>query len=145
MKKKAIPYFEFTDGYDIVRVMVKGFIAKPDKATTHSNWLESVITVKGCTLGGQYSAEFLPIDFHRFRQQLVSLMYGLDKSAIFVGELGYLRLRFQVIKDCFAEISVKACDVPGIGSELTFDMNVRFSDIEKAVKDLDNIVERYPN
>jgi hypothetical protein len=144
MKKRPAPYFEITDGSDIVRVTVDGYATKPNEARTGSQWLESVITVKGCTLGGQFSAEFLPVDFHRFRQQLVSLIYGLDKRATFVGELGYLRVRCEVVHESFAEMDVKACDVPGIGSELTFNISIQMSDVNKLIVQLESILKCYP-
>ncbi|UOE47941.1 hypothetical protein MTO98_26375 [Mucilaginibacter sp. SMC90] len=63
MKKKSSPYFEITDAYDIVRVTVKGLTKKSTKVVTNKGWLDIDITVKGCTLGGSYHAEFLPISF----------------------------------------------------------------------------------
>ena len=144
MKKRPAPYFEITDGSDIVRVTVDGYTTKPSEAKTGSQWLESVITVKGCTLGGQYSAEFLPIEFHRFRQQLVSLIYGLERTATFESESEFLRLRFEMIYEGFAEIDVRACDVPGVGSVLNFKMGMAISDINNLVRQLENILNWYP-
>jgi hypothetical protein len=144
MKKRPAPYFEITDGSDIVRVTVDGYTTKPSEAKTGSRWLESVITVKGCTLGGQYSAEFLPIEFHQFRQRLVSLIYGLERTATFESESEFLRLQFEMIYEDFAEIDVRACDVPGVGSVLNFKMGMAVSDINSLVLQLENILNRYP-
>ncbi|AYL94232.1 WapI family immunity protein [Mucilaginibacter celer] len=144
MKKKSPLYFEITDAYDIVRVTVKGPTKKSTKVVNNKGWLDIDITVKGCTLGGSYHAEFLPISFHSFRQQLVSLMYGLDKTAAFDGVMGYLKLEFEVKYEGFAEIKVRACDVPGIGSELTFKMSIQLSDVNELVLQLDSILSRYP-
>jgi len=147
MKKKKVapPYFEITDASDIVRVTVNGIIPQSANVTTRTQRLESIITVKGCRLGGQFSAEFLPINFYTFRQQLVSLIYSLDKSATFEGDVGYLKLHFEAFFDeGYAEISVNAQDVPGIGSELTFKLNIELSEIEHLIKQLDVILERYP-
>jgi hypothetical protein len=106
--------------------------------------LQSVITVKGCTLGGQYSAEFLPIEFHRFRQQLGSLIYGLERTATFESQSEFLRLQFEMIYEDFAEINVRACDVPGVGSILSFKMAMAVSDINNLVLQLENILNRFP-
>lgn len=144
MKRKSAPYFEITDAFDIVRVTINGFTKKSTKVVNNKGWLDIEITVKGCTLGGSYHAEFLPISFHRFRQQLISLMYGLDKTAVFDGVMGYLKLEFENKHEGFAEIKVKACDVPGIGSELTFKMNIQLTDINELVLQLDSILSRYP-
>lgn len=144
MKKRPSPYFEITDGSDIVRVTVDGYATKPSEARASSQWLESVITVKGCTLGGQYIAEFRPIEFNRFRQQLVLLIYGLERTATFESESEFLRLQLEMIYEDFAEIDVRACDVPGVGSVLSFKMGMAVSDINGLVLQLENILNRYP-
>jgi hypothetical protein len=144
MKKRPSPYFEITDGSDIVRVSIDGYTTKPSEARTGSQWLESVVTVKGCTLGGQYSAEFMPIEIHRFRQQLVSLIYGLEKIATFENESEFLHLQFEIIYEDFAEIEVRACDVPGVGSVLNFKMGMAISDINSLMLQLENILNWYP-
>lgn len=142
--KKAIPYIEITDGGDIVRVTVKGSTSKPKKSFTSSQWLEATVTVKGCTFTGQFTAEFLPVSFHQFRQQLVSIFYHLENKATFEGEMNYLKLEFEAQDDEYIEINVKAADVPGIGAELSFKMATDRSEIERLVTQLDYILERYP-
>jgi len=142
--KKAIPYIEITDGGDIVRITVNGSIPKPKKAFTSHQWLEAEVTVKGCTFSGQFTAEFLPVNFHQFRQQLVSLLYHFENKATFEGEMGYLKLEFEAQDDEYIEIGIRACDVPGIGAELSFKMATDRPEIERLVTQLDSILERYP-
>jgi|GEM_PF-3859130 hypothetical protein len=141
--KKPTPYIEITDGGDIVRVTVNGSTQKPKKAFTSHQWLEATVTVKGCTFSGQFTAEFLPVNFHQFRQQLASLLYHLENKATFEGEMGYLKLEFEAQDDEYIEIGVRACDLPDIGAELSFKMATDRPQIERLINQLDYILECY--
>jgi hypothetical protein len=143
MKKSSI-YFEITDAADLVRVEIVGITDGPSIDHQDKQWLDTTVTVKGSVFSGQYSAEFMPVDFYRFRQQLVSLIYNLEETATFEGTEGYLKILFNVEPDGYTQINVTACDVPGIGGKLSFGMGIEQSDVERLIKQLDAIVELYP-
>jgi hypothetical protein len=142
--KRHLPYFEITDGGDIVRVEVIGTTASPSIDHRDKPWLETTVTVKGSSFRGQYSAEFMPIDFYKFRQQLVSLKYHLDQNAAFEGTEGYLRILFNIEHDGYTEIKVEACDVPGIGAILGFGMSLELSYLQRLIDQLDEVLKHYP-
>jgi len=142
--EKQPAYFEIFDGGDILRVEVIGINDNASNDTKNPQNLDAEITVKACTFHGQYGAEFMPFDFYRFRQQLVSLVYNLEKTATFNCMEGYLEIAVIIEPDDYINVKIKACDVPGIGGELSFTLSLEKSDIENIVQQLDNILELYP-
>ena len=142
--KKHSAYFEIFDGGDILRVEVIGIADSPSTDLQGKEDLDAKITIKACTFHGQYSAEFMSMDFFTFRQQLVSLIYDLGKTATFKGIEGYLKIDVDIEPDGYINVRIKACDVPGIGGELSFGISLEKSDIENLVQQLDNILELYP-
>jgi hypothetical protein len=142
--KKSSAYFEISDGGDMVRVEILGTTNSPSIDSQGKQWLDAKINVKGCTFRGQYGAEFMPIDFYKFRQQLVSIIYNLDKTAIFNGTEGFLEIKVAVNPADYFDIKIKACDVPGIGAELNFGLCMEKSGIDFLIQHLDKILDLYP-
>jgi len=142
--KKHSAYFELFDGGDILRVEVLGITYNPSTNPKYTQNLDAQITVKACTFHGQYGAELMASDFYKFRQQLVSLMYNLEKTATFNCMEGYLEIKMIVEPDDYINVRIKACDVPGIGGELSYGISVEKSGIENLVQQLDVILELYP-
>lgn len=138
-----IAHFEIFDGSDIIRVEVIGITSNPSIDHRGKIWLETIVKAKGCTFSGQFSAQFMPVDFYKFRQQLISLIYSLDNTAIFEGTEGYLTIKFLVEPNDYINVKVKACDLPGIGGELSYGVYMEKSNIGDLVKQLDQILELY--
>jgi hypothetical protein len=141
---KPFPYFEIFDGGDLLRVEVIGTTGSPSGDLKHKLWLDGLITVKGCTFRGQYNAEFMRVDFYKFRQQLISLVYNLEKTAAFNSIEGYLKIEFRVEAGDYMTIKIIACDVPGIGGELRYGVSMEKQNIHYLITQLDNILELYP-
>nr|WP_208094407.1 hypothetical protein [Mucilaginibacter agri] len=105
--------------------------------------LNGFVTVSSNALHGCFSAEFMPIDFQMFRQQLALLIYGLENIAIFEGTMGHLQLRLQECRDHLFEVSVIVCQLPEIGTELNYRLKLAKTDIDKLIDQLDQILDRY--
>jgi hypothetical protein len=125
---KPFAYFETFDGGDLLRVEVIGTTGSPSGDLKDKLWLEVLITVKGCTFRGQYNAQFMRVDFYKFRKQLISLIYNLEKTAAFNSTEGYLEIEFDVEAGDYITKIIE-CDVPGIGGELRFGVSIEKPDM----------------
>ncbi|HZZ75646.1 MAG TPA: hypothetical protein VFE04_06930, partial [Puia sp.] len=109
-----------------------------------NNWIITQVTIKGGKFSGQFDAEFLTIDFERFKQELRPLYEDLKGSATFSGIEGYLELK--VIGDGLGhfDVAVTACDQPGIGGKLTFIMAFDQTYLTDLISQLDRITKHFP-
>lgn len=114
--KSPLACSEIVDGEDRVKFEVVGTVNNPSYPNWQDQMLDVNVTVKGCTLGGKFSTEFMPVDVYTFRQQLISINYGVDEIAVFEGLMGYLQLRLPAAENGLFEVHVKTCDVPRNGA-----------------------------
>jgi len=64
---------------------------------------------------------------------LVSRMYNIEKTATFNCMEGYLEIKVIVEPDDHMNVRIKACNVPGIGGELSYGISAEKLEIEKLV------------
>src|SRR5690606_34251681 len=102
------------------------------------------MTVKGGSFSGQYSGDFMTVDFEKFKQELSRLYDNLKGTANFNDLEGYLVLKIDGDGIGHLEVQVKACDQPGInGSELTFSMAFDQTELKELVNQLDRITKQF--
>lgn len=137
-------YFEIFDAGDLVRIEPKHLAHKGAEMDYDRNWIITTVTIKAGKFSGKYDAEFMTIDFEKFKQQLMLLYDDLKGSAVFEGLEGQLEL--SIIGDGLGHftIDVAACDHPGYGGRLTFTMSFDQTDIKDLIHQLKNITETYP-
>jgi hypothetical protein len=138
-------YFELIDAGDLVRLKPIELIKYDSDIDWDKNWVKTQVTVKGGKFSGQYTGEFMTVDFEKFKQELSKLYNNLKGTANFNDLEGYLELKINGDGIGHFEVEVKACDQPGInGSELTFTMAFDQTELNELVKQLDRITKRFP-
>lgn len=145
MKDKQEIYFELLDAGDIVRLEPIELIKYDSNIDWDKNWVNTKVTVKGGKFSGQYSGEFLTMDFEKFKQELSRLYNDLNGIVNFNDLEGYLELK--IIGDGIGhfEVNVKACDQPGVNSsELTFTMGFDQTELKNLVLQLERITKLFP-
>ena len=138
-------YFELFDAGDIVRLEPIELINYDSNIDWDKNWVKTKVTVKGGKFSGQYSGDFMTVDFEKFKQELSRLYDNLKGTANFNDLEGYLELKITGDGIGHFVVDVKACDQPGINaSELTFTMGFDQTEIKNLVDQLDRITKQYP-
>ena len=138
-------YFELFDAGDLVRLEPIELIKYDSDIDWDKNWVKTQVTVKGGKFSGQYSGEFMTVDFEKFKQELSRLYDNLKGTANFNDLEGYLELKIKGDGLGHFEVQVKACDQPGInGSELSFTMAFDQSELKELVNQFDRITRQFP-
>ena len=138
-------YFEILDAGDIIRLEPLEIVNYDSNIDWDKNWVKTLVTIKGGEFSGQYTGDFMTVDFEKFKQELSGLYDNLKGTANFYDIEGYLQLK--IVGDGFGhfEVDVEACDQPGIcGSKLLFTMAFDQTEIKELVKQLDSITKRFP-
>ena len=145
MTERQEIYFELFDAGDIVRLEPIELINYDSNIDWDKNWVKTKVTVKGGKFSGQYSGDFMTVDFEKFKQELSRLYDNLKGTANFNDLEGYLELKITGDGIGHFEVDVKACDQPGINaSELTFTMGFDQTEIKNLVNQLDRITKQFP-
>ena len=138
-------YFELFDAGDLVRLEPLEFINYDSDIDWDKNWVKTQVTVKGGKFSGQYSGEFMTIDFEKFKQELSRLYNNLKGTSSFNDIEGYIELKINGDGLGHFNVEVKACDKPGIyGSELSFTMAFDQTELKELVNQLDRITKQFP-
>lgn len=145
MTKRQEIYFELFDAGDIVRLEPIELIKYDSNIDWDRNWVKTNVTVKGGKFSGQYSGDFMTVDFEKFKQELSRLYDNLKGTANFNDLEGYLELKITGDGIGHFEVDIKACDQPGINaSELTFTMGFDQTELKELVNQLDRITKQFP-
>jgi hypothetical protein len=142
IKHKA--FLEFFDAGYIVRIETQSYLFKEADNNWDKNWLKTFVTVKGGKFSGQYPANFMTIDFRKFKDDLLTLHDNYNGSAEFSGRDGYLELKIKGDGLGHFELNVVARDEPNYGGQLTFEMAFDQTSLDELIEQLDNILSAYP-
>jgi len=145
MTERPDIYFELFDAGDLVRLEPIELIKYDSDIDWDKNWVKTQVTVKGGKFSGQYSGEFMTVDFEKFKQELSRLYDNLKGTVNFNDLEGYLELKINGDGIGHFEVQVNACDQPGIyGSELSFTMAFDQTELKELVNQLDQITRQFP-
>lgn len=145
MDERKEIYFEIFDAGDLVRLEPIELIKYNSDVDWDKNWIKTQVTIKGGKFSGQYSGDFMTVDFEKFKQELSMLYDNLQGTANFNDLEGYLELKITGDGIGHFEVDVKACDQPGVNaSELTFTMGFDQTEIKDLVNQLDRITKQFP-
>lgn len=145
MTERQEIYFELVDAGNIVRLEPIELIKYDSNIDWDKNWVKTKVTIKGGQFLGQYSGDFMTIDFEKFKQQLSRLYNNLQGFANFNDLEGYLELKIAGDGIGHFEVNVKACDQPGANaSELIFTMGFDQTQLKDLVHQLDRITKQFP-
>lgn len=137
-------YFEISDSGNIVKLEPKQLVRQGSELDWDNNWIITTITVKGGKFSGQYEAEFMTIDFEKFKQELSLLYNNLNGSATFNGLEEQLELKIKGDGIGHFEMIVTACDQTGYGGKLKFTMSFDQTSIKELVSQLERITKNFP-
>lgn len=145
MDEKQEIYFEIFDAGDLVRLEPIELIKYNSYVDWDKNWIKTQVTIKGGKFSGQYSGDFMTVDFEKFKQELSILYDNLQGTANFNDLKSFLELKITGDGIGHFEVNVKACDQPGVNaSELTFTMGFDQTEIKDLVNQLDRITKQFP-
>ena len=144
MTERQEIYFEIFDAGDIVRLEPKRLVREGSEIDYDNNCIITTVTVKGGKFSGQFDAEFMTIEFEKFKQELKPLYDNLKGSATFSGLEGQLELKIVGDKIGHFEVSVVASDQPGDGGQLSYTMEIDQTSIKELVYQLDTITKMFP-
>lgn len=138
-------YFELSDAGDLVRLEPIELIKYDSDIDWDKNWVKTQVTVKGGKFSGQYTGEFMTVDFEKFKQELSRLYDNLKGTANFNDLEGYLELKITGDGIGHFEVNVTACDQPGLNaSELTYTLTFDQTELKELVNQLDRITKHFP-
>lgn len=145
MDEKQEIYFEIFDAGDLVRLEPIELIKYNSDVDWDKNWIKTNVTIKGGKFSGQYSGDFMTVDFEKFKQELSILYDNLQGTANFNDLEGFLELKITGDGIGHFQVNVKACDQPGVNaSELTFTMGFDQTEIKDLLNQLDRITKQFP-
>jgi hypothetical protein len=145
MDERQEIYFELFDAGDFVRLEPMELIKYDSDIDWDQNWVKTKVTIKGGKFTGQYSGDFMTVDFEKFKQELSRLYDNLKGTANFNDLEGYIELKITGDGIGHFEVDVKACDQPGVNaSELTFTMGFDQTELKELVNQLDRITKQFP-
>ncbi|TWJ03445.1 hypothetical protein JN11_00988 [Mucilaginibacter frigoritolerans] len=137
--------FELSESGDIVRIEPLEYLRYDSNLDWDKNWIKTKVFIKGGAFSGEYIADFMSVDFLRFRNEFNALYDNLSGSAYFYDLEGYLEMKIKGDGFGHFNVDVKACDAPGVNaSYLTFWMTFDQTYIKQMVRGLDAIIKEFP-
>ena len=108
------------------------------------NWLNGSITLKAGKFSGKYSAYFQTTDFSSLKEQLGILYNELNGTAKFSTLEEQLEMEFTGDGLGHFQVECKAVDEAGVGSELSFIINIDQTDLKSVMTNLNQLTEDLP-
>ena len=133
-----------SESSEFLKVEVLNYLY-PDKTDYwDANWLNTKIQIKVGAFSGNYFAQMQTIDFSGFEKELKRLYTDLNGVTQFYSIEDWLTLKF--IGDGIGHFLVEclACDFPGTGNTLKFDLEIDQTYIPELLNQLGNILKKYP-
>lgn len=137
-------YFELSDGGDLVRMEPLELPYQDSAHDWDKNWIKTLVTIKGGAFSGKFKADFMTVDFEKFKQELMRLYDDLKGSTSFYGLENYLELKIKGDGNGHFNVDITACDQPGIGGKLNFSLAFDQTQIKELVRQLDKITKHFP-
>lgn len=143
MKPNEI-YFEISDGQDLLRLEPKSLVKERHEYNWDNNRVITHVIVKGGSFSGEFDAEFMTVDFEKFKQDLKPLLTDLTGTAGF--SVIEQQLDLKIKGDGFGsfEIRVGVCDRPVLGSRMSFFMIFNQSLVKDLIAQLERITKQFP-
>ena len=137
--------FEMPFSGNIVRLDPVELIKYDSNLDWDKNWVKTIVTLRGGEFYGKYTAEFMTIDFEKFKQELSQLYDNLTGTANFYDLDDYLELKIVGDGIGHFKVNVIACDQPGIyASRLTFTMSFDQTQLKELVNQLERVTKQFP-
>jgi len=109
-----------------------------------ANWLKAKIKLKIGAFSANYLAQLQTTNFREFQNGLETLYKDLIGEAQFYSLEDWLRIKLSGDGIGHFSLDCQASDFPGTGSRLEFEMQIDQTEIPLLVRQLSEILERFP-
>jgi hypothetical protein len=137
-------YFEITDAGDIIRLEPINLSYPNADLDWDRSWLKTKVTVQGRVFSGQFVAEFMTVDFEKFRRELKALDKDFNGNATFKPIEEQLVLSIKGDGLGHFEVDCEATPEHHLGQTLTFSMSFDQTQLKDYVRQLDRITKAFP-
>ena len=137
-------YYEIRDNENYIRIEIIGLIYPTAELDWDKNWLETNIDVKAGAFTGNFEANFMTIDFERFKNELIILYNNLERAAKFISYENQVEITIKGNGFGHLIAFCKLMDSVGVGNELEIELSFDQTQIPKMIKELDNINRVFP-
>lgn len=138
-------YFELSDGPNSVRVEIIEKINYNSTLDWDKNWLKTNVKVKAGAFSGQFSVDFMTVDFENFKHELTRIYSDLKGCIRFENLDRNLELVFRGDGNGHFNIEVVAKESNEVEkNELTFHIYIDQTQIKPLVNQVDKIVSAFP-
>lgn len=136
--------FEIFDGGDLIRLEPLHVINDSSHLDWDKNWVKTRVTVKGGAFTGQYLADFLTTDYELLKRDLRKLENDFKGEARFEPLEGQLVLEIKGDGLGHFAVHCSACDQPGFGGKLAFELGFDQTELNRVIGELDTITKMFP-
>jgi hypothetical protein len=109
-----------------------------------ANWLKTRIKIKVGAFKADYSAQLQTTDFANFRNELERIYRDLNGITRFYSLEDWLEIKLTGDGIGHFKLDCKACDFPGTGNTLFFDMQIDQTEIPGLIHQLTSLIEIFP-
>jgi hypothetical protein len=132
------------DNSDFLKVEVLNYV-RPDLSDYwEANWIFSRINIKAGSFSADYIAQLQTTDFREFKKGLDRLYNDLKSATQFYSLEDWLTIIISGDGLGHFKVDCKACDLPGRGNRLEFKMHIDQTEIPSLVKQLSEILDKFP-
>ena len=130
--------------HEKIEIEVVCYEREPSGEYYDDNWVKANVCLSVGGFKGNYGAAFLTEDFSRFLDELQNIYESLKGTAEF--KTIENQLYIKALGDGKGHISIEgeAIDAVGIGNRLNFSLEIDQTDLSYTIKQLKEMVKRYP-
>ncbi|MGF7081800.1 WapI family immunity protein [Mucilaginibacter sp. UYCu711] len=144
METEEEVYFELSDEDSFVRVSLNKYSYPESKNVYDKNWISSKIILRSGPFAATFAAEFMAVDFEKFKKELEYLYDHLDSSATFNGLERNLEIQIQGDGIGHLKAICNASDEPGYGRNFKFYIEFDQTQLMPLIRQLANILQSFP-
>ena len=144
MEEEQELLFEIKDSGEFVRLEPLKLINYKSDIDWDKNWVKTIVTVKGGSFSGKFEADIMTTDYEILKQEFRKLYDNLKGGFHFSDLERYVDITIKGDGIGHFNVEVTACDKPGNGSELAFELNFDQTQIKELVYQLESITKKFP-
>ncbi|WP_299254996.1 hypothetical protein [uncultured Cytophaga sp.] len=139
------PYLEMLDAASGIRLEPIEFIYTEQEIDWDNNWLRTLVTVKANDFSETYEANFLTLDFERFKQELLLLNTDSCACAVFCGLEDQLEIAItRATPDSFF-VRIRSSDqVTNDAMPVSYELTLQQATLDVLISQLQMITKAFP-
>ncbi|MBF0694640.1 MAG: hypothetical protein IR153_06245 [Flavobacterium sp.] len=137
-------YLEISESGNFIRIDLIGFNHPNAELDWDKNWIRGFVKVKAGGFLGEFEADFMTVDFVRFKNELTKLYDNLNGTATF--NTLESQVEIKIVGDGIGHLKAEcvSMDYAGTGNKLEFEINFDQTHIPKILNQLEKITNRFP-